>query len=122
PKVIETVTGEKISADDLGGSKVHNSKSGNAHINAKDEAEALNKVRAILSYLPGSNADSPPITSHDKEDDHNRSELTEIVPYDATKTYDVKKVINEIVDADSYLELHNDFAKNHVVVLARLNG
>src|SRR5690625_7586591 len=74
----------------LGGSKVHNSKSGNAHINAKDEAEALNKVRAILSYLPGSNADSPPITSYDKEDDHNRSELTEIVPYDATKTYDVR--------------------------------
>ena len=122
PKVIETVTGEKISADDLGGSKVHNSKSGNAHINAKDEAEALNKVRDILSYLPGSNADSPPITSYDKEDDHNRSELTEIVPYDATKTYDVKKVINEIVDEDSFLELHKDFAKNIVVGFVRING
>src|SRR5699024_6002941 len=86
PKVIETVTGEQISAEDLGGAHVHNTKSGNAHINAKDEAEALNKVRDILSYLPGSYADSPPITSYDKEDDHNRSELTEIVPYDATKT------------------------------------
>src|SRR5699024_12366453 len=78
PKVIETVTGEKISADDLGGSKVHNSKSGNAHINAKDEAEALNKVRAILSYLPGSNAYSTPISSYDLEDEHNCSDLTEI--------------------------------------------
>ncbi|HLR59846.1 MAG TPA: acyl-CoA carboxylase subunit beta [Pseudogracilibacillus sp.] len=122
PKVIESVSGEKISAEDLGGAKVHNSKSGNAHISAKSEAEALSKVRDILSYLPSNNTDMPPSLSFEEEDDHNRSDLTEIVPYDPTRPYDIKKVINEIVDKDSFLEIHKEFAKNIVVGFARIAG
>lgn len=122
PKVIESVSGEKISAEDLGGAKVHNSKSGNAHISAKNETEALSKVRDILSYLPSNNTDMPPSIPYVEEDDHNRSELTEIVPYDPTRSYDIKKVINEIVDKDSFLEIHKEFAKNIVVGFARIAG
>lgn len=123
PKVIETVTGEVISAENLGGSKLHNTKSGNAHLNAKDEAEALGMVRDILGYLPGNNTELPPSIPYEKdEEDNYRSELTEIVPYDGTKPYDVKKVINEIVDKDSFFEIHKGFAKNIVVGFARIDG
>lgn len=122
PKVIETVTGEKISSEGLGGSKVHNSKSGNAHLNAKDETEALNMVRSILGYLPSNNTELPPSIPYEEEDDHYRGELTEVVPYDGTKPYDIKKVINEVVDKDSFFEIHKDFARNIVVGFARIDG
>src|SRR5690625_2037323 len=122
PKVIETVTGEKISAEDLGGDHVHNTKSGNAHLSAKTENEALDMVKTLLSYLPDNYENKPPIAEFDVEDDHYRGDLTEIVPYDTTRPYDIKKVINEIVDPDSFFELHKDFAKNIVVGFARLKG
>src|SRR5690606_13434831 len=122
PKVIETVTGEKISAEDLGGAHVHNTKSGNAHLSAKTENEALDMVKTLLSYLPDNYENKPPIAEFDVEDDHYRGDLTEIVPYDTTRPYDIKKVINEIVDPDSFFELHKDFAKNIVVGFARLKG
>src|SRR5699024_8514159 len=111
------------SAEGLGGSKVHNSKSGNAHLNAKTEDEALDMVKNILAYLPSNNTELPPRMPYEEDaEDNYRSELTEIVPYDGTKPYDVKKVINEIVDKDSFFEIHKDFAKNIVVGFARLNG
>ena len=122
PKVIETVTGEKISAEDLGGAHVHNTKSGNAHLSAKTEDEALDMVKEILSYLPSNNEEKPPLVDYEKEDDHYRSELLEIVPYDTTRPYDIKKVINEIVDEGSFFELHKEFAKNIVVGFARIKG
>src|SRR5699024_9562800 len=115
PKVIETVTGEQISAEDLGGAHVHNAKSGNAHLSAKTEEEALDYVKQLLSYLPDSNEHKPPVMEYEKkEDDHYRSELLEIVPYDTTRPYDIKKVVNEIVDEGSFFEIHKDFAKNIV--------
>src|SRR5699024_3647156 len=82
PKVIETVTGEKISDEDLGGAKVHNSTSGNAHFSAKDEDEALELVQKLLSYLPSSNESKPPVLEYTEEDDHYRVDIPEIVPYD----------------------------------------
>lgn len=123
PKVIETVTGEKITDEDLGGAKVHNTKSGNAHFSAADEEEALDLVKQLLSYLPDSYEKKPAILEYEeKEADHYRPELPEIVPYDTTRPYDIKKVIDEVVDQDSFLELHKDFAKNIVVGFARING
>jgi len=122
PKVIETVTGEKISAEDLGGAHVHNTKSGNAHLSAKTEEEALDQVKQILSYLPNNSEEKPPIFEYKAEDDNYRDELLEIVPYDTTRPYDIKKVVNDIVDEDSFFEIHKDFAKNIVVGFARING
>ncbi|SHF58909.1 acyl-CoA carboxylase subunit beta [Ornithinibacillus halophilus] len=121
PKVIETVTGEKISSEDLGGAHIHNSKSGNAHIKASTEEEALDAVRNLLSYLPNNYQDKvEKLESNEKEPI--RPELTDIVPFDATRPYDVKKVINEVVDEGSFFEIHKDFAKNIVVGFARIDG
>src|SRR5699024_732710 len=78
--------------------------------------------RALLAYLPRNYKGKPPITTYQVEDDHYRKELMEIVPYDTTKPYDMKKVINEIVDTNSFLELHKEFAKNIIVGFARMNG
>lgn len=122
PKVIETVTGERISDEDLGGAHVHNTKSGNAHFSAKTEDEALDLVKKMLSYLPSNNEEKPPILEADKEDDHYRGELTEIVPFDTTRPYDIKKVIAEVVDEGTFFEIHKEFAKNIVVGFARING
>jgi len=121
PKVIETVTGEKISAEDLGGAHVHNAKSGNAHLSAASENEALNMVKDLLSYLPNSFEERPPKLKYKMEDEY-RYDLIDIVPIDATRPYDIKKVIDDVVDHDSFFEIHPLFAKNIVVGFARING
>ncbi|MFA1821602.1 acyl-CoA carboxylase subunit beta [Virgibacillus oceani] len=121
PKVIETVTGEKITSEDLGGAAIHNSKSGNAHIKAANEEEALDAVRNLLSYLPAHFEEKTEMKDAQQEDDE-RPELTEIVPFNARSPYDVKKVIQEVVDKDSFFEIHENFAKNIVVGFARIKG
>ncbi|WP_374054252.1 acyl-CoA carboxylase subunit beta [Rossellomorea sp. FM04394] len=121
PKVIETVTGEKISSEDLGGAKVHNSISGNAHFRGKTEEEVLLEVRKLLAYLPQNNEEKPPRLEVNEEDDY-RGNLTDIIPFDAIRPYDVRTVINEIVDQDSFMEVQKEFAKNIVVGLARIKG
>ncbi|MBY0096457.1 acyl-CoA carboxylase subunit beta [Mesobacillus maritimus] len=121
PKVIETVTGEKISAEDLGGAKVHNTVSGNAHFRAETEAEILEMVRALLSYLPQSQEEKPPRLEVDHEDDY-RPDLTDLIPFDAVRPYDVRIVIEQVVDADSFMEIQKDFARNIVIGLARVKG
>lgn len=121
PKVIETVTGEKISAEDLGGSKVHNTISGNAHFRGKTEEEVLESVRLLLSYLPQSFEEKPSIVDVKEEDDY-RPDLADIVPFEAIRPYDVRKVIEQVVDTDSFLEVQKEFAKNIVIGLARVKG
>lgn len=121
PKVIETVTGEKISSEDLGGAHVHSSKSGNAHFTAPTEEEALQAVRKLLSYLPQNYKEKPKVLKVEEED-HYRPDLADIVPFDSTRPYDVRKVIEQVVDRDSFFEVHKNFAKNIVVGFARING
>ena len=121
PKVIETVTGEKISAEALGGARVHASKSGNAHFTAPSEPEVLDDVRRLISYLPQNNAEDPPrVYTRDKRDWIEA--LRDLVPVEGTKVYDVRKLIDQIVDDGDFMEVHAQFAKNIVVGLARLNG
>ena len=121
PKVIETVTGEKITSEDLGGSKVHNSISGNAHFRGETEEEVLNLVRTLLSYLPQNNEEKPPMLVADELDDY-RPDLADVVPFEANRPYDVRKVIEQVVDADSFFEVHKEFARNIVVGFARIKG
>nr|WP_309101036.1 acyl-CoA carboxylase subunit beta [Fredinandcohnia onubensis] len=121
PKVIETVTGEKISSEDLGGANVHNSISGNAHFSGETEEEVLQQVRALVSYLPQNNEEKAPLLPVEENDDY-RPDLTEIIPFDAVRPYDVRKVIKQVVDADTFMEVHKDFAKNIVVGFARVKG
>ncbi|WP_342543530.1 carboxyl transferase domain-containing protein [Paenisporosarcina sp. FSL H8-0542] len=121
PKVIETVTGEKISSEDLGGSKVHNAISGNAHFRAETEQEILQQVRDLLSFLPQNNDEKPPRLEADQMDDY-RPELTDVVPFDAIRPYDIRKVIEQVVDQDSFMEVQKEFARNIVIGLARIKG
>lgn len=121
PKVIETVTGEKISSENLGGAKVHNSVSGNAHFSGKSEQEVLADVRRLLSYLPQNNEEKPPMSECADSDDY-RPDLTDAIPFDAIRPYDVRKVIEQVVDADSFMEVQKDFARNVVIGLARVRG
>ncbi|SEA58134.1 propionyl-CoA carboxylase beta chain [Thalassobacillus cyri] len=121
PKVIETVTGEQISSEDLGGAYVHNSKSGNAHLKTHDEETALDAVRQLVSYLPSNNEQKPPVLELEEKDDY-RPDITDKIPFDPIRPYDVRVVIDEVVDPDSFFEIHKDFAKNIVVGFARLKG
>lgn len=122
PKVIETVTGEKISSEDLGGAQVHNTISGNAHFKGKTEAEVIEQVRRLLSYLPQNNEEKPPMKESIFDDDDYRADLADVIPFDAVRPYDVRKVIEQVVDTDSFMEVHQDFAKNIVVGYARIKG
>ncbi|MFS0635729.1 carboxyl transferase domain-containing protein [Mesobacillus foraminis] len=121
PKVIETVTGEKISAEDLGGARIHNTVSGNAHFHADTETEILEMVRSLLSYLPQSYEEKPPRMETEEEDNY-RPDLADAIPFDAVRPYDVRSVIAQVVDEGSFLEIQKDFAKNIVIGLARIKG
>ncbi len=121
PKVIEAVTGEKISAEDLGGARVHNTISGNAHFAAANEEEALAEVRRLLGYLPSNNNEKPPFGPIPDGDDY-RPDLADVVPIDAVRPYDVRHVIAHVVDDGSFLEVQKDFAKNIVIGFTRIKG
>ncbi|QTD41752.1 acyl-CoA carboxylase subunit beta [Sporosarcina sp. Te-1] len=121
PKVIETVTGEKITSEDLGGSKVHNTISGNAHFRGPDEQSVLQDVRRLLSYLPQNNEEKPPYQPTGEGDDY-REDLADAVPFETIRPYDVRKVIELVVDPDTFLEVQPEFAKNAVVGFARMKG
>lgn len=121
PKVIETVTGEKISSEELGGAKVHSSISGNAHFTYPSEVEALEQVRRLVSFLPQSHLEKAPILKHD-EDDGWCEEILNIVPIEGTKVYDVRNLIHYLVDHGDFMEVHANFAKNAVVGFGRIAG
>lgn len=93
PKVIETVTGEKISSEDLGGAEIHNSRSGNAHLKAPSEEEALDTVKKLLSYIPSSYKEKARHLPYKSEivENEMRPDLTDIVPFNPVRPYDVKK-------------------------------
>ncbi|GAX91881.1 methylmalonyl-CoA carboxyltransferase [Effusibacillus lacus] len=121
PKVIETVTGEKISSEDLGGAKVQSSVSGVAHFTGPSEEEVLNEVRRLLSFLPENNMEDPPRVAA-PEDDGWIEEMTEVVPVDGTKVYDVRDVIHRVLDNGDFMEVQATFAKNAVIGFGRING
>ncbi len=122
PKVIETVTGEKISSEELGGAKVHATISGNAHFRSPSEPEVMEQVRRLLSFLPQNNQETSPVINREKADDGWCETLLETVPMEGTKVYDVRNVIHRVVDDGDFMEVHADFAKNIVVGFSRIDG
>ena len=120
PGVVKEVIGEETSSFELGSAKVHTEKSGVAHFSYKDDKECLLAVRNLLSYLPSNNEDKVPSKSSVAEDLSNK--LQDIVPDEQRKVYDVRKVIENIVDANTFLEIQSSYAQNIVIGLSYLNG
>ena len=122
PKVVKTVTGEDVTTEQLGGATIHSTKSGVAQFSVPDEETGIALLRELISYLPSNNMEEPPYEP--TEDPINRLEdsLNSIIPDNPNQPYDVKEVINGIVDDGKFLEVHATYAQNIVVGFARLNG
>jgi acetyl-CoA carboxylase carboxyltransferase component len=122
PNVVKQVLNEDVTSEDLGGAQVHASKSGVAHMVADDETQALLFVREMLSYIPQNNMEDPPVVPTTDDPLRADDSLDSIVPEDATKPYDIKDVIEKVVDSGIFFEIHEDYAANIVVGFARLGG
>ena len=130
PDVIKTVTGEEVTFEDLGGARTHNTKSGNAHYLASDEEDAISYVKELLSFLPSNNLDYPPVFEHtpavgqsvaDDITDSDR-ELDTLIPDSPNQPYDMREVIERVIDDGEFLEVHELFAPNIVVGFGRVEG
>ncbi|HEX2704519.1 MAG TPA: acyl-CoA carboxylase subunit beta [Candidatus Lustribacter sp.] len=126
PDVIKTVTGEDVGFEDLGGAKAHNTKSGVAHYMGADEVDAIEYVKALLSYLPSNNMDDPPDLGGDHDADLGVTDedlwLDTCIPDSAHVPYDMHSVIEHIVDDEEFLEVQPIFAPNIVTGFARVDG
>jgi len=122
PDVIKTVTHEEVTKEKLGGATTHNEVSGVAHFMAHDDAECLAMIRELLSFIPSNNLDDPPRRPCNDPVDRADRELDTIVPAESNQPYDIKQVIERIVDDGYFFEVHEHFARNIVVGFARMNG
>jgi propionyl-CoA carboxylase beta chain len=122
PEVIKAVTGEVIDAESLGGSDIHMSVSGVAHLAMKSEREALAVVRRFLSYLPSNNIENPPYIQPTDDPARMDEHLNGIVPIDPTVPYVMHQVIEAVVDKGTFLEIQPGWARNAIVGLARIGG
>ncbi len=122
PDVVETVTGEKVTFEELGGAMTHNTRSGVAHIAAESEADCLYLIREMISFLPSNNMEDPHTKPYNDDDLRTESDLNDLVPDNANKPYDIKDAIHLIVDDGEFFEIQEHFAENIVVGFARLGG
>jgi propionyl-CoA carboxylase beta chain len=122
PDVIRGVTHEEVSAEQLGGAETHAARSGVAHFAAETEEECLALIRELLTFLPGNNLEDPPIRPSLDPPDRMDDFLQTIVPEQPNKPYDMKDVIQTVLDEHYFLEVHGDYAQNIVVGFGRLGG
>ena len=121
PNVVKTVTHEEVTAEELGGASTHASKSGVAHFTYANEVELINNLKKLLSYMPQNCEEEAPSHGY-KGTDERRAVLNGIIPDSASQPYDIHEVINGIIDADTFHEVHRDYAENIVCGFARLGG
>jgi propionyl-CoA carboxylase beta chain len=121
PNVVKTVTHEIVTSEELGGASAHASKSGVTHFACSNEIEAINHVKKLLSYMPQNCEETTPSISYEAGEEL-RPKLNEIIPANNSQPYDIREVIAEVCDEESFLEVHKDFAENIVVGFARLAG
>ena len=122
PDIVETVTGEKVTFEELGGAMTHNTQSGVAHIAAESEADCLYLIREMMSFLPSNNMEDPPSKSSTDDDLRTELALNDLVPDNPNKPYDIKEAIQLIVDDAEFYEIQEHFAENIVVGFAHLGG
>ncbi|MGB8021335.1 MAG: acyl-CoA carboxylase subunit beta [Candidatus Nanopelagicales bacterium] len=124
PDVIKTVTGEDVGFEELGGARAHNSKSGVAHFMAESETDALDYVKALLSYLPANNMERPPVHGEPADLDFTDTDraLDRLIPESPNQPYDMHQVITAVVDDGEFLEVQPLFAPNIVIGFGRVEG
>lgn len=121
PNVVKTVTHEVVTSEELGGANTHASKSGVTHFACANEIAAIQHIKSLLSYMPQNCEDKAPALPYESGDEL-RPELNTLLPSVASTPYDIREIIDHIIDKDSFLEVHKDFAENIVVGFARLAG
>ena len=121
PNVVKTVTNETVTSEELGGASTHASKSGVTHLVAVNDVDCVEQIKQLLSYIPQNCEDKAPHLPYVLGEEF-REGLSQIVPENANQPYDMKEVIAGITDADSFFEIHGQYAENIVVGFARLAG
>lgn len=122
PNVVKTVTHEEVTSEDLGGAKAHAEKSGVNHFTASNDVEALKKVRDLVTYMPQNAYENAPSPSIFTFNESKLNTIQNILPENNTLPYDIRKVVDCVIDDNSFREVHEDFAKNIVVGFGRLDG
>ena len=122
PGVVKTVTHEEVTHEVLGGAHTHATKSGVAHLTARDDASCLARVRELLGYLPSNNLEDPPPGPTDDDPRRADADLDSLIPEDPDRPYDVREVITRVVDGGRFLEIQPQYAENLVVGFARIGG
>lgn len=122
PNVVKTVTHEEVTSEELGGASTHSTKSGVTHFSCANEIECINNIKALLSYVPQNCEEEAPSVPYESRGNEKRPELGSIIPANPNQPYDMRDVINGVIDNGSFLEVHKDFAENMVVGFARLAG
>jgi len=121
PNVVKTVTNEEVTSEELGGASAHSTKSGVTHLTAQNDIDCIAQVKQLLSYMPQNCEDKPAKLPY-KIGNETREQLESIVPESANQPYDMREVIEGITDADSFFEIHENYAENIVVGFSRLAG
>jgi propionyl-CoA carboxylase beta chain len=121
PNVVKTVTHEEVTSEELGGASTHSTKSGVTHFACANEIECINNIKRLFEYMPSNCEDEPPVSVYE-ESDEKRPALNNIIPDNPNQPYDIREVIEEVIDADSFMEVHKNFAENIVVGFSRLGG
>lgn len=122
PNVVKTVTQENVTAEELGGASTHSEKSGVTHFSCANEVECINHLKKLLSYIPQNCEEDAPRFPYDPDKDETRQRLDDIIPDNPNHPYDMREVIEGIVDEDTFFEVHQKFAENIVVGFARIAG
>ena len=121
PNVVKTVTHEDITSEALGGAETHASISGVTHFKTANEVECLQAIRRLMQYIPSNCEDQAPVYDYESNDEI-RTKLDNIIPANANQPYDMKEVISEIIDTNSFMEVHKDWAENIICGFAKLGG
>ncbi len=121
PNVVKTVTHEEVTSEELGGAMTHATKSGVTHFTCVNEIDCINRLRSLFSYIPQNCEEEAPRLDYEATNEK-REKLNSIIPENPNQPYDIREVIREVIDKDSFLEVHKDFAENIVVGFARLAG
>ena len=121
PNVVKTVTHEVVTSEELGGASTHSTKSGVTHFSCSNEVTCINDIKKLLSYIPQNCEDQAPFLPYETSNEM-RESLDKIIPENPNQPYDMKEVIDIITDADSFFEVHKNYAENIIVGFARLGG